>query len=123
MALLSWQNATNLQSRSHVCGYCGNALASNVGYFQDGNPAGFVYICHHCKSPSFFDQSGQQTPGVRPGADVKGIDEGTVEKLYGEARDCFSKNAFTGTILCCRKLLMHIAVAKGAESGKNFVDM
>jgi len=32
------------------------------------------------------------------------------------------QNAFTATVLCCRKLLMHIGVEKGAEKGKNFIE-
>jgi len=97
------------------------------GYYRavhddgSGSPHAFIYVCHHCRKPSFFDEEGVQTPGVRTGADVKGIDEAGVEKLYNEARDCFSKNAFTATVLSCRKLLMHIAVAKGDAEGKNFV--
>lgn len=119
-----WVNATTLTSRSYVCGYCGNALASNVGYSRVGNSGGtdaYIYVCHHCLSPTFITAKGQ-TPGVRYGADVKGIDEASVQKLYDEARDCFSKNGFTAVVLCCRKLLMHIAVSKGAPAGKNFVE-
>jgi hypothetical protein len=128
MALLSWQHAANLTSREYHCGYCSNPLASNVGYWRglhndgSGNPNQFIYICHHCRSPTYFDDKNQQTPGIRFGADVKGIDEATVETLYNEARDCFSKNSFTAVVLCCRKLLMHIAVAKGADAGKNFIE-
>jgi hypothetical protein len=29
-------------------------------------------------------------------------------------------NAFTGSVICCRKLLMHIAVSEGAEVNKSF---
>ncbi len=29
-------------------------------------------------------------------------------------------NAFTGSVTCCRKLLMHIAVSEGAEVNKSF---
>ena len=63
-----------------------------------GSPNAFIYICHHCLRPTFFDADQKQTPGVRAGEDVKGIDEATVEKLHNEARDCFSKNAFTAAV-------------------------
>jgi hypothetical protein len=86
-------------------------------------PAGHIYICHHCHRPTFFNSSdGTQTPGKRFGNDVAGIDDQGVASLYSEARDCFSKNAFTSAVLSCRKLLMHIAVAKGDVPGKNFID-
>ncbi|MER8729203.1 DUF4145 domain-containing protein [Mesorhizobium sp. M1227] len=126
-AILRWINALTLTSRAYTCGHCGNPVASNVGYvrgsYQDGSgsPDAFVYICHHCYAPSYFGQQGQ-VPGIRFGADVKGIDEATVQQLYDEARDCFSKNAFTAAVLCCRKLLMHIAVSKGADKNKNFME-
>ena len=29
-------------------------------------------------------------------------------------------NAFTASVMCCRKLLMHIAVSEGAEENKSF---
>lgn len=126
-ALLRWINAMTLASKTYTCGHCGNSVASNVGYFRgslrdgSGAPDAQVYICHQCYGPSYFGEDGQ-VPGVRFGADVKGIDEVTVQKLYDEARDCFSKNAFTAAVLCCRKLLMHIAVSKGADENKNFIE-
>lgn len=125
-AKLRWQNAATLSSRSYVCGYCGNSIASDTGFFRGSNgdgsgpPDAFISICHKCFRPSYFGE-GTQTPGVRFGTDVIGIDEASVQKPYDEARDCFSKNAFTAVVLSCRKLLMHIAVTKGAEEGKNFV--
>ncbi len=124
---LFWYQTYNLASKSFTCGHCGNPLASNVGYYKAINEDGGgprvedIYICHHCYKPTYFG-SGQQIPGIRPGADVNGIDDAGVSSLYNESRDCFSKNAFTSTVLGCRKLLMHIAVAKGAEEGKNFID-
>lgn len=43
-----------------------------------------------------------------------------VEELYLQARNCMSVNAYTAAVLCCRKLLMNIAVSKGAKEGENF---
>jgi len=31
-----------------------------------------------------------------------------------------SVNAYTASVLCCRKLLMNLAVSKGAKEGENF---
>lgn len=65
-----WQGVTNLTSRSFICGYCGNPMATNMGYVaQPQNPSlsaqqGFIYICHYCKSPTFFDPNQKQTPGA-----------------------------------------------------------
>lgn len=124
---LFWYQTGIYPSKSYICGYCGNPLASNVAYKKGvdeegrGNDKGLIYICHHCSSPTYFDVSGKQTPGPRPGENVDGIDDSGVQSLFQEARDAYSKNAFTATILSCRKLLMHIAVSKGAKEGGSFI--
>jgi Domain of unknown function (DUF4145) len=124
---IEWQGIGTHSSKSYTCGFCGNPLASEKAYWarrSDNHRRGaYIYICHHCEKPTFFDlRDGTQTPGSRFGKDVAGIDDEAVKKLYQEARDCFSKNAFTSTVLGCRKLLMHVAVSKGAKEGKNFID-
>ena len=43
-----------------------------------------------------------------------------VEAIYEEARDSVSVRAFTGAVMLCRKILMHIAVENGASEGKSF---
>lgn len=127
MKLFDWQSLHTYSSRSFTCGYCGNSLASEKGYHAQRSDShattAYIYICHHCGKPTFFDlTTNTQTPGKRFGNDVAGIDDQGVAGLYAEARDCFSKNAFTATVLSCRKLLMHIAVAKGDDSGKSFIE-
>ena len=49
----------------------------------------------------------------------QGVPEDT-NQAYNEARTCFSVNSFTACKLLCRKILMHIAVDKGAQSGDKF---
>ncbi len=123
---LNWQHIQTQSSRSYTCGYCGNPLASEKGYFAQrsdtGHPSVWIYICHHCLKPTYFDIDGIQTPGARLGGDVTGINEQNVADLYDEARDSYSVNAFTSTVLCCRKLLMHIAVSKGAQPNLKFIE-
>lgn len=123
---INWEHVQNLASRNYTCGYCGQPLASEKGWSargaSTGHPAAFVYICHHCQKPTFLDEDGKQTPGVTFGNEVKDIDDQSVNKLYNEARKCTGDNAFTAAVLCCRKLLMHIAVSKGAEEGKKFIE-
>jgi hypothetical protein len=45
-----------------------------------------------------------------------------VEALYQEARSCMKVNSYTSAVITCRKLLMHIAVEKGADKGKSFLE-
>lgn len=119
-----WQNQNDLPSRGYTCGYCNRPLASAKGWFGvlEHNQAyrASVYICHHCTSPTFIDHDGQQWPGVVFGNPVQEIPEQTVADLYQEARTATGAGAYTAAVLCCRKLLMHIAVAKCAPVGQSF---
>lgn len=126
MSHISWNSVINMPSRSYDCGYCGASVSSEKGwhaYLQPtGDIFGSIYICHKCLKPTFFDFSGSQTPGIIMGDVVESIDEKNVEDLYNEARKSSSAGAFTATVLCCRKLLMHIAVDKGDKPGKTFFE-
>jgi hypothetical protein len=44
-----------------------------------------------------------------------------LRRLYDEARRSAGVGAFTSSVLTCRKILMHIAVDKGADAGQTFV--
>ena len=122
----SWNNSTEMTSRKFTCGYCGQPIASQMGYtgiYEYGGgyrKYAYIYICHFCSRPTFFDESGEQVPGTAFGNDVKDITDKVVNDLYNEARRCTSANAYTAAVLCCRKLLMHIAVAKGASENQPF---
>lgn len=58
-------------------------------------------------------------PGESFGPILFGLPE-DVESSYMEARKCLTINAFTSCELLWRKILMHIAVDKGAKEGDNF---
>lgn len=45
-----------------------------------------------------------------------------VEKLYNECRKCFLNECYHSVIMVSRTLLMYIAVDKGADVGKRFVE-
>jgi hypothetical protein len=121
-----WEGIQAVESRSYTCGYCGTSLASERGWRaqlgRSGPIAANIYICHQCDRPTFFDHERNQTPGVVFGAPVNDIPEKTVEQLYDEARNTTGAGAYTAAVLCCRKLLMHIAVSKGAASGDTFIN-
>ena len=124
-----WKNTINLNSRSYTCGFCGNPLAANQGYSASDVDAHFVevaiYICHHCKWPTFFifknGYLNQQVPSPAFGNAVSHLPD-DIKSLYDEARNCLKVNASTASILCSRKLLMNIAVANGAEEGLKFIE-
>jgi hypothetical protein len=121
--VVSWKNSQNFSSKSYICGFCGNSLASNQGFVGEASGKwSFIYICHFCGKPTFFDSMGSQTPGPIFGKVVKDIPLKEVSGLYDEARKCISCGAYTASVLCSRKLLMSIAVSKGAKEGLGFIE-
>jgi hypothetical protein len=125
---LTWNNVAGLSPRSYVCGYCNHTVGPAQGWQTNqhsivGNAAvslGQVYICSFCGKPTFFE-AGTQYPGA-PFGNAVGSLPTDVEALYAETRRAMTVNSFTAAVLTCRKLLMHIAVAKGAAPGKSFLE-
>jgi hypothetical protein len=120
-----WQNAHVLPATVYTCGFCGASVAPDKGWFgvrpQGGQRNATIYICHHCQGPTFIDPNGRRFPGIPFGEDVKDITDDGIATLYEEARRSSAASAYTAAVLCCRKVLMHVAVEKGAEPGKSFV--
>jgi hypothetical protein len=116
---ISWQGIRELPSRTYVCGHCGHPLASDRGY--TASSGGNIYLCHFCDQPTYFSLKSDQIPGSAFGYPVEHIPSPEVSALYEEARNCMKVNAYTASILCSRKLLMNIAVSKGAAEGLKFI--
>ncbi len=118
---LNWQYTTPLVAMTYKCSNCNRDISSSYGYWQ--NPeSGYIYICPECGFPTYFDEELGQHPGVPYGEIVKYVDDESVKALYEEARRCVSSNSYTAAVLCCRKLLMNIAVANGAKEGMKFFE-
>jgi DNA-directed RNA polymerase subunit RPC12/RpoP len=124
MVRLRWNEPANVVSRSYTCSYCGNPLASEKGwiaYSPNSNvPVAYIYVCHRCTRPTFFDVDDSQWPGATFGNSVGDVPD-SVRELYDEARRAMGVSSYTAAVLCCRKLLMHIAVSKGAQPGQQFI--
>src|SRR5262249_31718528 len=122
---LYWPEAGSLGSSKYTCGYCGAVVASNQGGYtfdRDLREPGseHIRVCPHCTRPTFFEPPNQQIPGIPFGHAVMNVPEASVVQLYEEARRATAEGCYTAATLCCRKLLMHIAVAKGAKPGESF---
>jgi Domain of unknown function (DUF4145) len=115
-----WHEVGTFNTKKFTCGHCGEPVASERGYYHDNGSK--VYICHFCWKTTFFGTDGEQVPGKIFGDAVNDVKDPKILGLYNEARRCASCNAFTGAVLCCRKLLMNIAVNKGAAEGLKFID-
>src|SRR5688572_29955058 len=104
---LSWQNLGSFDPRTYVCGYCGDKVGPDRGYYD--NASSRIYICGSCRQPTYFDDGDRQWPGVAFGSAVAGL-PAEVGGLYDEARRCMSVAAYTAAVMACRKLLMNIGV-------------
>ena len=123
---MHWDTQSDLPSRDYVCGHCGRDVSSAVGFNGNIPERGSTstyrvasYLCHRCGKPTFFDRDNSQVPGPPFGRHVEKLPS-DVAAVYDEARNCMKVNGYTAAVLCCRKLLMHLAHEKGAEEGRTF---
>lgn len=125
----NWQNMqTVLPPKNYTCGHmgCGREVGSTKGLIfsnsKTSRPEAFIYVCPVCCCPTFFDDlSGSQIPGVSFGRNVESLPR-DINELYDEIRKSTSVGAYTSAVMGCRKILMHIAVEKGAKDGLNFIE-
>jgi hypothetical protein len=115
----AWQHQTGLGSFNFSCGWCGTVVGAAAGFYCHGTPVK-IYICPHCGFPTTF-AGDRQVPGTDFGRVVTHL-PADIAALYNEARRCCSIGAYTSATLACRKLLMNIAVANGAEQGLKFIE-
>ncbi len=78
-----------------------------------------IRVCPQCNAPTFFSAQGAQHPGPLLGGKVASLAD-DVRGIYDEARNALTVGAATGTVMLCRKILMHVAVDMGANEGKRF---
>ena len=74
--------------------------------------------CPSCKRGS-VSNSGRIVPTPLLGDDIEGLPD-TIKNAYLEARKSISSESYTACELMCRKILMNIAVQKGAPEGEGF---
>lgn len=117
--MADWIDPHRMDPREYKCGYCGNQVASERGYAARYGSA--IYMCPKCSEPTYFDLMGQQIPGVPYGDAVASLPN-DVETLYGEARRVIAVGAPTSSVMAARKLLMHVAVEKGAKPNQTLLD-
>ena len=122
MRPILWQNPLGIEPRGYVCSYCGHRVGPALGWWTTNTaPPAYIYLCSYCGSPTYFDIGSTQYPGAPFGNAVASVPQ-DVGALYAEARSCMTVNSFTSAVLTCRKLRMHVAVEKGAQAGKTFLE-
>lgn len=119
MGYAQWTGITNMVARKYTCAYCGSVVASQYGLGEvEEKGHHYIYICPNCGDPTYFSH-GQQIPGAVFGDEVAALPS-DVKGLYDEARVCMIVSAHTASVMACRKLLMNIAVSKGAPEGESY---
>lgn len=117
-----WYQQSNLTNKRFTCGHCGENVSSDVGYavqLPNGSHAPCIYICHACNRPTSFTI--EQVPSPSLGNPVSRLPS-DIDALYTEIRKATSVNAYTAAVMGARKLLMHIAVEKGAAENLRFAE-
>ncbi len=117
----SWSGTGTIKSKRYVCSYCNCRVSSDTGY--KSGVSQIILICPDCDSPTYFPHHSKDKyiPSPSFGENVINLPD-DVKKLYAEARRCMSVSAYSSTVMLCRKLLMHIAVEKGAKGKLSFSD-
>jgi len=125
MDKISWSNVSSIDVTNYTCGHCGLNIAAEKGWMGNKemvvNVFAYLCICPNCSRPTFIDLNGERMPGSIFGQEIEGISEETINVLYSEARKSFSGGNYTASVLCSRKILMHLAVLKGDKEGKPFI--
>ena len=105
---------------TYTCAHC-NVMTSGLvaARYSHGHTVIWL-ICTSCGHGSVYN-NGILYPSSKFGPAIDGLQE-EVLKAYEEARICFSVNAFTASELICRKILMHVAVDKGAKENEEPVE-
>jgi hypothetical protein len=118
-----WQQPTNINARSWTCGFCGNGVGGNKGWYyinQANQHTAFIYICSTCGRPTFFDETQNQHPGPVVGREIRKLPP-DIEAVYREMRTGIKNSLWTSVILIGRKLIMHLAVdVAGGNEGETF---
>lgn len=118
---LKYNGEIELTSHSIECGFCGNKVAPNTGYYlNSGYEDIYIYKCPQCSNPIIYNSNSKETfPGAMYGREVKGLPE-NIQTLYDECRTNYSNKCYTSSQMIARTLLMHIAVEQGAKEGETF---
>lgn len=127
----SWSGLQSVSAQEYDCAYCGRGVATERGWEGQQTTAGgnmsvkmAIVVCPFCGHPTYRNPEGivpGEIPKSAPGGQLEHL-PGDIETAYGEARRCMSVGSYTGCIMVCRKILMHIAVEHGGRAGRHFAE-
>ena len=102
----------------HPCGHCGVRVAGIVVASCPNRSIEWIG-CPACHNGSVANSDGVVYPMPLPGDETQGLED-SIKGAYKEARQSLSSQNNTACVLMCRKILMYVAVDKGADKGKQF---
>ena len=111
------QPALSDEIQSFVCGHCERTVGGLVVASIPGSYIQWL-LCPICKQGSVRHHDAI-LPSLLPVPQVEGLPL-DICLVYDEARKSFAVQAYTGCELLCRKILMSVAVDKGATEGDTF---
>ena len=120
-----WHKPSRVSAKVYDCAYCSNRVSSSLGFYkaihQDGSgeARAYAYICPECEALTMFDLSDNQFPQSVFANHINHLPS-DIDSLYSEACTSASINAHTASVMVSRKILMNIAVSKGANAGESF---
>jgi hypothetical protein len=116
----NWVNAGQINAQDYECGFCGNQIGTDRGFSTAGANPSLIAICPRCRRPTFIEEGTRRMyPSAPLGASVSNAPP-DLDALYNEARNAAAANAYTAAVMVCRKMLMNIAVEKGAKERQTF---
>jgi hypothetical protein len=121
-----WLDTRTIPGKDWRCGYCAREVSGDRGwelietdFGGRETPVAWVAVCPRCNGPSFIAEEGQIPPAPQ-GTDIEHLPEG-IRELYGEARRTIAASAPTSAVMAGRKLLMAVAVERGADGDLKFI--
>ena len=114
------QHSYSTKDQYYVCGHCGTTVTGWIVSQTGDKYQRRWLLCPHCGRGSVQNDDTILPPPQTFG-NIDGLPDG-IDGLYDEARASFGAQAYTGCEMLCRKILMNVAVNKGAEKNKRFVE-
>lgn len=93
------------------CPHCGGNQALRVAFCNNVNVGPYWYRCVTCLK-GFVKNGNLISPGSQPLRTPAGLPPIDLQ-IWTEVRTCLGSGAHAATVMLCRKLLFHIAVAHG----------
>lgn len=118
---LEYYASGNPRWETYTCPYCARDVTGAVvaSYAAPGLGPWCLWLrCPRCGKGAVLEE-GILHPSAPFGPDIEGLPV-QVAEAYDEARNCIGAGAYTAAELICRKILMYVAVDKGADAGKPF---